>query len=773
MSGLDIDTRTDVYSLGVLLYELLTGTTPFDKRQLASGSQAEVQRIIRETEPPTPSKRVTTDFHAAASGDVALDDPTGAHQLAKQLRGDLDWIVMKCLEKDRARRYASVADLQRDLENHLADRTVAAGPPSTAYRLSRFARRNRGVLASLSIVFVALVTGLALALSGMRAAQFERDAAMAARESAMAEAKRAQACVDLVVEMFQSADPTGLRPRQDSVKTLLDDFTAMHSERLDAQPDVALTIHRVAGNAYSALGELDKAQHHSDAALTLAQRMLGDLHLATAEALDLSALIDLRRGMIAEAKGKLESSLATKRALDGPDSHGIAETLMHYSKAQRLAHDHDGSVATATLALAMMRRVHGESHSAVATAHYNLAVAYAEKSRLDEAEKEAQAAHDLYVETLRTDHPYVAMALSEIANIALLKGDLPRARDLQDKALALRLAALGEGHYEVAINRANLALVIRELGEADRAIELLRSALAIVAKTFGETAPQYAAMVGSLGATYMRAGKIDEAETELRRAVAMQTALAGRNSIAVATQLGNLGIVMSMKGELDEAEQIAREVATINREKNGQNHQATVIAHNNLALVLDRQSKLDEALRTVEASLDGIRGGVGTRHPLYAETKLLHADLLSRIGKRDAAEANLREALSLMRESKTASRAKFADGLESLALLLGESDKLDEAIPLLDECMAVRSAQRNVPEWRVERARSIRGGLLIRLGRFDDALMDLSTAEHALSNDPSAPVSEHQKTVQRLVALYEAWGRGADAAAWRNSLERP
>lgn len=774
MSGLDVDTRTDVYSLGVLLYELLTGSTPFDKRQLASSSQAEVQRIIRETEPPTPSKRVSASFHAdVASDESPIHDPDAANRLARQLRGDLDWIVMKCLEKDRGRRYSSVGDLARDIRNHLEDRTVLAGPPSPVYRVRRFARRNRGVLASLGVIFTALLSGLWLSIAGMREAQRERDAAMNARAVAMAEAARAQACVDLVVDMFQSADPTGSRPRQDSVKVLLNDFTAMHADRLDAQPDVALTIHRVAGSAYSALGELDEARYHSDAALQLARRLHGDHHLETAAALDLAALIDIRRGLVADAKQKISDALLVKRAEQGADSDGIAESLQHLSKAQRLSTEFDAAAASATDALAMLKRLHGERHALVATAHYSLAMVYAEQGRLDDAEREAQLAREIYEATLRPDHPYVAMAISEIANIASLEGDLPRARTLHEQALAMRITVLGEHHYEVAINRANVALVVRELGEFDLAESLLRQALETVANTFGESTPQFAALVGSLGATLWRAGKLDEAEKELRRAIAMQTALSGHGSLATANQLGNLAILLASRGELDEAEDLAREVTAIRRERYGPNHQATAIALNNLAAVLEDQGKLEEALRVFDESLAGIAKGVGVAHPLYAETQISQADLLNRLGKKDAAEANLREGLAHLKALPAPPLRHLADGLESLAIRIAESSELDEAIALLGECLEVRAKDRASAAWRIHRTRSIRGGLLVRKGRFEDALMDLSAAERELAKLPDAPHSEHQRTIERLVALYETWGRPADAETWRTALERP
>jgi eukaryotic-like serine/threonine-protein kinase len=182
MTSLDIDTRSDIYGLGVLLYELLTGRTPFDLKTLASATLEEMQRIIREKEPPRPSTRL----HALSAEELTLTAErrgTEPPKLIHMVRGDLDWIVMKCLEKDRTRRYESAAGLARDIERHLAHEPVVARPPSTAYRAEKFARRNRGLVLAAAAVAAALLLGMVTSVwQAIRATANERQAIAAQAE---------------------------------------------------------------------------------------------------------------------------------------------------------------------------------------------------------------------------------------------------------------------------------------------------------------------------------------------------------------------------------------------------------------------------------------------------------------------------------------------------------------------------------------------------------------------------------------------------------------
>ena len=310
MSGLDIDTRSDIYALGVLLYELLTGTTPFDAKTLRQAAFDELQRIIREDEPPKPSTRLST-LAGESLTKLARRQDTDAAGLSRVVRGDLDWIVMKALEKDRTRRYETASAMAEDVRRHLANEPVLASPPSLTYKLQKFVRRNKVAVVSVSAVVGLLLLGIAGTTWGLvgakrqqriavdarqsaeesrveaeRQAEEARQAreeeaqqraaseaakveALRAKELAESEAERARAVTDFLVHTLALGDPGVALAPDMTVQTVLERASKQIATRFQDQPEVEAALRSTIGQAYYSLGELPLAEPHLRRALEL------------------------------------------------------------------------------------------------------------------------------------------------------------------------------------------------------------------------------------------------------------------------------------------------------------------------------------------------------------------------------------------------------------------------------------------------------------------------------------------------------------------------
>jgi serine/threonine protein kinase len=315
LTGLDLDTRTDVYSLGVLLYELLAGSPPFDPSAFASGGAAEVQRVIREVDPPRPSTRIRD---GAAADEISRQRQTEPRALARVLRGELDWIVMKALEKDRTRRYGSVADLAADVTRHLNDQPVSAGPPSRWYLVKKFVRRNRTLVAAAALIALALllsVAGTAIAL--VRERQAVRQATAAAH--------KAREVSGFLHTMLSRLDPYASTGRDVLVHEVLDDAAARIGS-FASQPDVEAALALTLGTSYRVLGDLPKARSQLRRALEL-REALQPRGVESADVMLELALLERDSGELDAAQRTASEALEIIRATYGPEGERVALAL--------------------------------------------------------------------------------------------------------------------------------------------------------------------------------------------------------------------------------------------------------------------------------------------------------------------------------------------------------------------------------------------------------------------------------------------------------------
>ena len=520
-SALDVDTRTDVYSLGVMLFELLVGRLPLDPTEI--GLQAFMMRLaLRESSPSTPSAKLATLGNAA--GLVSDFRRTEVRALRRELRGDLDWIVMKALDPDRTRRYETVNAFAVDIERHLNNEPVAARPPSTWYRVSRFTRRHRTAVVAGVVVVAALLVGLSVAAMGL--VQARRAETLARRE---AETSRQVAA--FVTGLFKVSDPSEARGNTVTAREILDRGAEQIRTGLAGQPLVQAQLLSTMGIVYRELGLYGQAQPLLEEALATRQRLLAaDDSLVQTSMLELARLAQrqgrfavaeslykstlharehalgpsssglvpvlsglggmyVTRGRYAEAEALLTRAVALRTAAGGPDDAGFAGLLRNLASADLADGHYADAEPVFRRALTMYEQVSGEDSPEVGRTLSNLGIVYYELNRFDEAEQYYLRAEANLTRSLGPDHPNIASININLGEIDWRRGRYAEAETRLRHALDILHKDVQPNHPSVGTAEYDLANVLRDAGRPREAEPHYQTALHIRETALGANAP--------------------------------------------------------------------------------------------------------------------------------------------------------------------------------------------------------------------------------------------------------------------------------------------
>lgn len=604
--GDPITTASDVYVLAILLYELLTGLKPFAK---SAHRLADLERAICEQTPTAPSAALVSSActseldleHFARSRGVSLP------RLRRQLRGDLDNIVLMGLRKEPERRYASVEQFAADIDRYLQGLPVTARADAWTYRTAKFVRRHF-IVVGLAAAFVASLIGFSVT-TYVQSIRIEQERDIAAHQRSIAEIQRARAesITSFMIDSFKVSDPSEARGNEIKAREILDRGSERVRTELRDQPELQAALMNTIGTVYLSLG------------------------------------------LAAEAESLVVESLQIRRRLFGNHNKAVAESLTRLAEVHRSAGRWPQAQDAAEQALAIFQEVSGDDSLDAALGLQNLGMIYYDRGDYARAERVLQRSLDLYVANLGEEREETTHALDMLGRVAQARGDLTRAEDLLRRALSIEQRTSGPDHPRTIQRLHNLATVMWSKGDLETAERELRKAVAGYERVLGTDHPETAVALGNLGAVLQARGKLNEAKQFFDRSLETNRKAHGPRHFAVAYDLSNLAILELDRKRFGEAEQYAREAIDIYRDTLPPGHPHTASALTTLGRILVERGRPRAAEKPLEEALVIWEKHFGRDGPQYAtaSSTLAHAWALE--GRAHEAEPELKRSYAILR----------------------------------------------------------------------------------------------------------------------------
>ncbi|MCB9853073.1 MAG: tetratricopeptide repeat protein [Phycisphaerales bacterium] len=692
LSAIGVDARTDVYSLGVLLYEMIVGVLPFETADLGRAGYAEIQRIIREVEPTKPSTRFWSlgDVTRGICETRRCDRKT----MHRQLSGDLDWIALKAIDKDPARRYASASELAADILRHVRDEPVIASPPSTTYRMRKFVRRHRGGVAASVIVLLTLILGIIGTSIGWRRASRAEANAAAKADEAKRQAEIATAVNDfLVVDLLSAVSPSAERGKGRNV--LMRDVLDAAAERIDAgsapggrfaaMPAVEASIRQMLGVTYMNLGELKSAEPHLQRAYDLNSKYLGPRAIDTIRSINALGQINQAAGRHSQAQELYRQAVDTAMTELGPDHAMTMVAMNNLATLFHLQGRYEESSKLFRELVTSRRRVLGDGNSDTIATVSNLAISLARSNKLDEAEALLREWLPIAQRSLPEGDPNISFIMKNLGETLAQKGSISEARNYMTQALEIRRRVFGDEHPSTLTSRHDLAILLSMEGRNAEAADLFKQVTEARVRVLGEAHAETLSAKSNLANSYIALGRADEAERLLKECATVAERQYGPDHGITMRVTYLLGWLYLQQGRLADADATNTRLLEAQRRVLGLEHPQTLATLESVAWTQFQQQKYGESEDNHRELLSILERTTGPANPATRRIAFNLAAVLLAKKETDEARSIVARNLEIEKDIATADDATGSQMIACARLLLNaEPEDLRDPSAALD-----------------------------------------------------------------------------------------
>lgn len=823
-SSMDVDTRTDIYSLGVILFELLVGTPPHDTAELSGGSVFDFLRKVREVDSPRPSTKVKS---AAKLAKIAADRRIEPEKLARLLRGDLDWIALKALEKDRSRRYETVNSFARDVERYLAGNVVEARPPSNVYRMRKFVSRNKGMVIAACLLFLTMTTGIIGTGWGMLEARTQAEVARletvekeAARKNEARERGFAEAIAEFVEKDFLVLTTLQGRIENDAndrsidkdstLRDLLDRAAERLNARSDLDPRIEARLRGIIGASYRQLGSFENAIVSFERAVNLNTKVFGADHLDTLNAKDGLADALQQNGQHVLARPMLIETIDRKKSLLGHGHDATLKTMGLLATNFRRSGEPAKAVPILEEILALTKASHGDKGGQTLVQMYELAVGLVSADQSRQAMPLLEQTLKLQMETLDKNHPDIQVCRMKLGRLLFTSGQHKKARPLLEKGLEWSIATYGPEDHRTLYARSGLTQLYCYLRKQDLALPMAKETLELTKKIFGDDHRNVGNAMLDLARTYRSGGDHSQALPWFEKVLAHNKTILGDRHPSTLSAMGNVSACLHSMGEINQAQKIREKCLVLAKEILGDDHSTTNNFKAGLAAIYWSQRKLDRSVPLFEELLEYQESKNGRSHsrtlmvianlgvnykdagrlddavPLLEEAYRAISDMPSlgfsgpalleaylKSGQTDEALDLLNELVSGARNNLPAGSLKLSTALARFGRYLLENNLLPQAEPLLRESVAIQS--RLAPKsWSTYGTIALLGKALVQQQKYVEGQDFLAMAAKGMKRDaasvPANLTGSHVEVVKQLIKVATELNRPDDVKKWELEL---